>query len=326
MTNQDNVNGYNPATEPDEDELRAFAAAKLAFKHWNAERPFTDEQLAWLDKNTFDFEFYHDNPAEFFSQYGYTEKDGTIKEYGAQVLKESISSDCGALDEWEALLSVGSPEDPDEDSEDDRLDPAHEPAMITREEWDAKGYYAVTIEADPGEKAKTQGCYCVGYEDYLAGRDLLHAEQLYITSEKFQTPAEYLPGLLTADAAISKFQTADDRILNLKSFPEFSKRAKIKLHDSVVLAADTGAGKSSLAINFLNDLNDSFPILYINLEMDELTVLRRLVAVRTGIELDQIEQYKNNLEIQTKVNNALKELTSRKPLQVVRDVYAVEDI
>lgn len=130
-----------------------------------------------------------------------------------------------------------------------------------------------------------------------------------------------LPGLLTFETAVNVFKTADDRTIELKSFPLFSKTAKIKTHDSVVIAADTGAGKSSLAINFLNDLNEDYPCIYINLEMDEITVLRRLTAIYSGIELDRIEGYKNDEKTEEAVNIALRAITSRKPLQVIQGQY-----
>ena len=130
-----------------------------------------------------------------------------------------------------------------------------------------------------------------------------------------------LPGLLTYTDAVEVFKNADDRFLHLKSFPEFSKVAKIKLHDTFALAADTGAGKSSLAINFLNDLNEDYPCIYINLEMDEITVLRRLTAVYSGLELDRIEGYKHDEKTAAAVNISLQAITSRKPLQVIQGRY-----
>ena len=117
----------------------------------------------------------------------------------------------------------------------------------------------------------------------------------------------------------------------MKSFPKFSKAAKIGLHDSVVLAADTGAGKSSLAMNFLNDLNDEYPVIYFNLEMDLIKVLRRLVAICLGgiMDIDTIEQqYKKDDLTAGVVKNALHLITHRKPLQVLQstDAATVEDI
>lgn len=134
-----------------------------------------------------------------------------------------------------------------------------------------------------------------------------------------------LPGLLTYSDAVTIFEQADDRYIELKSFPAFSKTAKIKVHDSVVLAADTGAGKSSLALNFLNELNADYPCIYINLEMDTVTALRRLAAIQSGLEIDCIEGYKNDDQTAAAVNAALQAITGRKPLQVIQGAYRVGD-
>ena len=210
--------------------------------------------------------------------------------------------------------------------EDDRRDPEHEPARLTADAWTAGDFYAVTISADPGDAAKARKMTVKGYDDYTEAREYIHEQGYYITGEDFQTKAQYFPGFLTYEDAVKEFTTADDRFLELKSFPNFSKAAKIRIHDSVVLAADTGAGKSSLAINFLNDLNDEYPVLYFNLEMDGLTILQRLVAIRTGIELDRIEDYQKDMTTQAAVNSALRAITSRKPLQVLKDVYCLEEM
>lgn len=135
-----------------------------------------------------------------------------------------------------------------------------------------------------------------------------------------------LPGLLTYSDAVSIFEAADDSTIELKSFPTFSKTAKIKRHDSVVIAADTGAGKSSLAINFLNDLNADYPCIYINLEMDAIDILRRLAAIQSGIEIDRIEGYKHDEKTAAAVNISLQAITSRKPLQVIQGAYMLQEI
>lgn len=138
--------------------------------------------------------------------------------------------------------------------------------------------------------------------------------------------AQELTGLLTYESAVNAFASSNDQILELPKFPEFSKCAKIKQHDSVVLSADTGAGKSSLALNFIDNLNDKYPVMYFNLEMDALTILRRLVAIRTGIELDRIEGYKYDEQTAAAVNSALKIITARQPMQVIQDKYKLSEI
>lgn len=135
-----------------------------------------------------------------------------------------------------------------------------------------------------------------------------------------------LPGLLVYDDVVRDFQEADDEIIEIKSFPQFSKAAKIKRHSTVVIAADTGGGKSSLAINFMNSLNGGHPCIYFNLEMDRLTVMRRLVAIQSGLELDRIEGYRNDPGTAAAVNLYLKAITGRQPLQIIQDVYLLEQI
>lgn len=203
---------------------------------------------------------------------------------------------------------------------------AHEPEAMTAEEWKEGGYYSVTITADPGDAAEAKQETAGSYEEYIALREGAHAKGLYIVSESFITKEQYFPGLLTYNAAVDIFANSNDSIIEMKSFPEFCKRAKIKQHDSVVLAADTGGGKSSLAINFIDELNGKYPVLYFNLEMDDITVMRRLVSIHTGMELDRIEGYKNDKKTAAAVNAALSEITAREPLQVISNVYDLEGI
>ena len=134
------------------------------------------------------------------------------------------------------------------------------------------------------------------------------------------------PGLLTAARAIKILQDADDNHLELPNFPQFSQKAKIKTHDTVVIAADTGAGKSSFALNVLHELQDRYPALYINLEMDEATVLQRLVSIHTGIELDKIEGYKKDPNTREEVNAAIREIAARREIQLLEDIYDLNDI
>lgn len=197
---------------------------------------------------------------------------------------------------------------------------------MTAEEWEAGAYYSVTITADPGDAATPKQATAGSYDEYIELRKAMRENGLYITSESFKTMEDALPGLLTYDAAVNIFETSNDKYINLKSFPEFSKRAKIGVHDNIALAADTGGGKSSLAINIIDDLNDEYSILYFNLEMKEITVLQRLVSIHSGLKLDVIEGYKKDERTAQAVNKALKEITNRKPLQVISEPCTLEDV
>ena len=146
--------------------------------------------------------------------------------------------------------------------------------------------------------------------------------------EAVQTTAKEIqyPGLLTTARAIATLEAVDEHYLEMPHFKTFCDMVKLKTHDSVVIAADTGAGKSSLALNFLHDLQEHYPALYINLEMDEATILQRLVAIHTGIELDRIEGYKHDANTRAEVNAAIAEITARKEIQLLEDIYDLKEI
>jgi len=133
-------------------------------------------------------------------------------------------------------------------------------------------------------------------------------------------------GLLTLERAKQILNDVDNHYLELKSFPQLSDMARIKTHDSIAIAADTGAGKSSLALNILHDLQDRYPALYINLEMDEATILQRLVAIHTGIKLDVIEGYKHDKNTRKEVDAAMEEILSRKEIRLLTDAYDLQEI
>ena len=167
---------------------------------------------------------------------------------------------------------------------------------------------------------------CGGYKD---PNEALTADKSAFTvaikaAESAATPQP--AGLLTLERAISILEAVDDHYLEMPGFPQLSEMLKIKTHDTIVIAADTGAGKSSLALNFLHELQDRYPALYINLEMDEATILQRLVAIHTGIELDEIECYKHDSYTRSKVNAAISEIVGRKDISLLADVYDLKEI
>ena len=184
------------------------------------------------------------------------------------------------------------------------------------------GLQALQIQAEPANVAGT----------YNDPNDALQAErQAFIDRVKrkiaeIEDKAAQRAGLLTAGRARQILAEADDTFLTLPRFPELAKTVKIKRHDTIALAADTGAGKSSLALNFLHELNDRHPVIYFNLEMDESTIIQRLVAIHTGIDLDRIEGYKQDENTREKVNAAIDEITGRQEIRLLNDVYSLEEI
>ena len=210
---------------------------------------------------------------------------------------------------------------------DDRLDVEHEPERIPLHEWREARYYAVTGTADDGSAEHHKARTAYHYEEYVNIRDYFHEEGYYITGEHPQTAAEYFPGLFTADAAIAELEADKGDYLKLRSFPRFSSMAQIRPHDTVIIAADNGGGKSSLALNFIDDLNDDYPIIYFNMENGARIVTRRLISIHSGIELDEIKRnYHTDAGTRERVNKALRELANRRRLQILeREGRNLED-
>ena len=179
-----------------------------------------------------------------------------------------------------------------------------------REEW-RQAYIADKYPNTPAENGEKRQTAAQGAPDGQSAQDTQPAQPL---------------GLLTLERAISILEAVDDHYLEMPGFPQLSEMLKIKTHDTIVIAADTGAGKSSLALNFLHELQDRYPALYINLEMDEATILQRLVSIHTGIKLDEIEGYKHDSNTRSKVNAAISEIVGRKDISLLADVYDLAEI
>lgn len=303
-----------------------------AFMAWHNGEDIT-EQLEILEN-----EFYiyvDDDPVEFFRTWGLVDADGNLTEWGREELEkgEPAPQSVGTQPPEAEPIRADDTE-PEEDASsvgtsDDRANPG-EPAAVSLEEWERAEYYAVTIESarefPPGENAKLDKYISIGHADYIETRDAIHGAEWFIIRETFETAAEYFPGYATAESLERELAAADDSYLEIKHFPELSRALKLRAHTSVVLAADTGAGKSSLTLNLINNLIDRHPVIYVNLEMDNLTVLRRLAAIRSGLPIEQIEGYNRDEKTRAAVNDALRALTSGKPLQILDGVYQVEQL
>lgn len=159
-----------------------------------------------------------------------------------------------------------------------------------------------------------------------AHRDENGTENKHIDEQEKEAQNGQKTGLLTIERAQQILQENDDEYLTLPRFEKLSDMMKLKRHDTVVIAADTGAGKSSLALNFLYDLQDRYPALYINLEMDEATILQRLISIHTGMELDRIEGYKKDPQTRAAVDAALNEIISCREIQLLTDTYDIVTI
>ena len=79
-------------------------------------------------------------------------------------------------------------------------------------------------------------------------------------------------------------------VIGLNSYPKLSKYLKLVQNDFMIIGATTGAGKSGLMLNLMNDLMYRYQCVYFNLEMSKSTIYKRLVSIKSEIPLDCINQ------------------------------------
>lgn len=95
---------------------------------------------------------------------------------------------------------------------------------------------------------------------------------------------------------------------------------KLEEHDLLTLSGDTGKGKTSLAINLLEDLSRSYPCLYFNMEMSNDQMNGRLTAIYSKQNLNELDKYNNQ-------NDSFKKEASFRldNLFKNRDIYIVSE-
>lgn len=92
---------------------------------------------------------------------------------------------------------------------------------------------------------------------------------------------------------IRNFTMKKNRLIKFNDYKKMDLKSKIKEHDLVVIAGKTGTGKTGYALNLLNDLSKTYPCLYINIELSESVIIQRLIALNTGIKMDDLDNCEN---------------------------------
>lgn len=82
--------------------------------------------------------------------------------------------------------------------------------------------------------------------------------------------------------------------LNFVRYKKFRMLTNVKQNDFVVIAAGTGKGKSAFALNLMNDLCNTYPCIYLNMEMAADECLFRVMGSNTSIPISSLEDYSVN--------------------------------
>ncbi|MDD4734033.1 MAG: DnaB-like helicase C-terminal domain-containing protein [Bacilli bacterium] len=98
--------------------------------------------------------------------------------------------------------------------------------------------------------------------------------------------------------------------INLTNFPKLNQVLRLVRNDFLIVGATTGAGKSSLLLNIMNDLMNDYQCIYFNLEMAKSTIYQRLIAINSGLPVDHITSPKSEHQAET-IKNTIKELENK---------------
>lgn len=82
--------------------------------------------------------------------------------------------------------------------------------------------------------------------------------------------------------------TDDKKKINLNNFPKLNEMLKLTEGDYLVVGATTGAGKSGLLLNFMNDLMDRYQCIYFNMEMNASTMYQRILSIKSNVPINHL--------------------------------------
>lgn len=81
---------------------------------------------------------------------------------------------------------------------------------------------------------------------------------------------------------------SNNTLIELKHFKKLNEVLKLSQGDYLTIGAGTGAGKSGLLLNLMNDLMDRYQCIYFNMEMNKSTIYQRIVSIASDIPINYV--------------------------------------
>ena len=75
-------------------------------------------------------------------------------------------------------------------------------------------------------------------------------------------------------------------------YEEFDKDLNLSQNDLLIIGAGSGTGKTAFALNLLLKLCENYQCIYFNMEMSKDILYKRLIAIKTGISLKDLNNAK----------------------------------
>ena len=248
--------------------------------------------------------FYAGSSCDVFSFSDYMEKRGELERAGAAIREE--------------------------------LQILPEPVEISAEEWTARAYIQCTLTAGPGTAPTASRIYfdderprgaqgktitVYDHEHYLRARDYIHTRGARIIDEA--------PMIATITAATAReiLEAQDVDYLQIDGFTRFSDLLRLRRHDSAIIAAPPGGGKTALGLNLVYGIMRKSPVLYFDMENGTGEILARLLSRHTGLSTQTIGEYRQGSEsTRATIERGIDSMLSGARLQIVGDVYEVERV
>lgn len=115
---------------------------------------------------------------------------------------------------------------------------------------------------------------------------------------------------LTKQEMIENINAQNSRVKFLK-FAKLDNVLRMVQGDFLIIGATTGAGKSGLMLNFMNDLMTRYQCIYFNMEMSKSTIYKRLVSIDAQIKVEDVEKPKSEYQKQL-INKSLQKIENCK--------------
>lgn len=134
-------------------------------------------------------------------------------------------------------------------------------------------------------------------DEYLKKMEKIQSVQIqdkgiYLTKEE-----------LTENISVKKVR------VSLKKYTQLDKILELVQNDFLVVGANTGTGKSSLLLNFMNDLMEDYQCIYFNLEMSKSTIYKRMIAIRGDVPVNAVANHSTDYQ-KSLIDNAIEYITN----------------
>ncbi len=107
---------------------------------------------------------------------------------------------------------------------------------------------------------------------------------------------------------------------------KYMQYVRPKKHTVNVIGARTGVGKTAYALNLVNDLGERYKVLYFNLEMTNIEIIRRLLALQSNVDINKIENNDLTKEENTRYVDACWRYVNRLNIAIIDGSKSIDSI